>query len=179
MHTERIFRYPVRPRGVKYCCTLGKALFGKSFESKQTFDLACYTLSLLVQLDVGHFATSTWTTETLCSVCTRTFKSYSAHCTERIRHRSTRKRWRTHSSCRTKARRDEKTVAIQGESLEIGVFRLDSSRGKMSEAMLSPEDITAARHVKELQPLHDAWTSWVQTREVRWSFRNSRRVCRT
>lgn len=37
----------------------------------------------------------------------------------------------------------------------------------MSEAMSSPEDIARARHVKGLEPLHDAWTSWLKTREVR------------
>ncbi|KAF8433964.1 release factor [Boletus edulis BED1] len=36
---------------------------------------------------------------------------------------------------------------------------------KMSEGMSSPEDIARARHVKELEPLHDAWTSWSKTRK--------------
>ncbi|KAG6372563.1 hypothetical protein JVT61DRAFT_7673 [Boletus reticuloceps] len=35
----------------------------------------------------------------------------------------------------------------------------------MSEGMSSPEDIARARHVKELEPLHDAWTSWLKTRK--------------
>ncbi|KAG9311303.1 hypothetical protein JVU11DRAFT_8391 [Chiua virens] len=35
----------------------------------------------------------------------------------------------------------------------------------MSESMSSSEDIARARQAKELEPLHDAWTSWVKTRE--------------
>lgn len=38
---------------------------------------------------------------------------------------------------------------------------------KMSESMSAPEDIARARQAKELEPLHDAWTLWVKTREVR------------
>lgn len=33
--------------------------------------------------------------------------------------------------------------------------------------MSSPEDIARARQAKELEPLHDAWTSWLNTKEVR------------
>jgi hypothetical protein len=37
----------------------------------------------------------------------------------------------------------------------------------MSEDMSSPEDIARARHLKELEPLHEAWSSWAYTRQVR------------
>ncbi|KIJ05234.1 hypothetical protein PAXINDRAFT_141427 [Paxillus involutus ATCC 200175] len=35
----------------------------------------------------------------------------------------------------------------------------------MSEAMSSPEDIARARQIKELEPLHEAWTLWAKTKE--------------
>ncbi|KAN0097217.1 hypothetical protein V8E55_001663 [Tylopilus felleus] len=35
----------------------------------------------------------------------------------------------------------------------------------MSEAMSSPEDIARARHVKGLELPHDAWTSWLNTKQ--------------
>lgn len=44
------------------------------------------------------------------------------------------------------------------------------TKKKISDVMSSPQDIARARHAKELEPLHDAWTSWVKTREVRCIF---------
>jgi peptide chain release factor 1 len=41
----------------------------------------------------------------------------------------------------------------------------------MSEAMSSPEDIARARQIKELEPLHEAWTLWAKTKEVSSFFR--------
>ncbi|KAH0828578.1 hypothetical protein J3R83DRAFT_2849 [Lanmaoa asiatica] len=45
--------------------------------------------------------------------------------------------------------------------------RVETRKELLSKAksMSSPEDIARARHVKELEPLYDAWTSWVKTRE--------------
>ena len=49
----------------------------------------------------------------------------------------------------------------------IELFYHALSKEKMSKSMSTPEDIARARQVKELEPLHDAWTSWAKTREVR------------
>lgn len=36
----------------------------------------------------------------------------------------------------------------------------------MSEDMSSPEDIARARQLKELEPLHEAWSNWTHARQV-------------
>lgn len=59
-----------------------------------------------------------------------------------------------------------KELISKASHLRNGRVTVTYSPRKISEAMPSPEDIARARHAKELEPLYDAWTSWVKTREV-------------
>jgi hypothetical protein len=37
----------------------------------------------------------------------------------------------------------------------------------MSEDVSSPDDIARARQLKELEPIHEAWSNWTHARQVR------------
>lgn len=41
----------------------------------------------------------------------------------------------------------------------------DELLANMSEDMSSPEDIARARQLKELEPLHEAWSNWTHARQ--------------
>lgn len=61
-----------------------------------------------------------------------------------------------------------KELLSQASRLKNRCFAVPHLSKKMSEAISSLEDIARARHAKELEPLYNAWTSWMKTREVSW-----------
>ena len=60
--------------------------------------------------------------------------------------------------------RDELLANVSLLSKLLGIFGLVYIQ--MSEDMSSPEDIARARQLKELEPLHEAWSNWTHARQV-------------